>query len=191
MKAINSIWLLAAFAACIACGGKVEKTTSIEERAYQLKPDEKTGVQRMQTSTSQGNAVIGGAEYHYTIKRTPSETLKKVKDEQGTLFMDNVIDVKITRNGNQTVLEKQFTKQAFAQHVDGGFLSHAILEGLVFDEAKEGKLVFAASVCYPQTDIFIPLKVSVTPNGNIHIERISTMDEELLMNQNKEEEEKD
>lgn len=189
MKAINRIWLLAALAACTACGGKEEKATSIEERAYQLDVDKETGVQKMQPSTSQGNAVVNGAEYHYTIVRTPSDTQKRVKDEHGVLFMDNVIDVKITRNGNQAVLDKQFTKETFAQHVDGSFLSHAILEGLVFDEAKEGKLLFAASVCYPQTDIFIPLRVTVAPNGSMHIERIFTMEEELPTTQNSGEEE--
>lgn len=160
-----------------SCGGKQEQKESLEGRIYQMEADKGTGVQRMQPSTSQGNAVIAGAEYHYKVHRSPCDSLKLVSDEQGTQFVDNVIELKILRNGNQKVLHKRFTKHFFAQQTGPDFMKNGILEGLVFDKVEEGRLCFAASVCYPQTDLFIPLSVRISPKGDISVERISMMDE--------------
>jgi len=174
------ISMLAIVALCLACGGKKETPkNSIEERAFQLRTDEKTGIQRMQRSDAQGNVVAGGAEFHYTISRVPCDSLPKVKDEQGNLFVDNYIDLKVTRNGNQKVLSKRFTKQSFSGQVEQSFLKNAILEGLVFDREENGKLLFAASVCYPQTDLFVPLKITLSSNGNFQIEKAVMAEEEI------------
>lgn len=179
MEWIKYVAMSAIVVMCVACGGKSEEKGTIEERAFQSKIDVRTGVTRMQHSEAHGNVVMGGAEYHYAVNRVPCDSLPKVKDERGNLFVDNYIDLKITRNGNQKVLAKRFTKQTFAGQVDQKFLSKAILEGLVFDKEEHGKLIFAASVCYPQTDLFIPLKVTVSPNGAMHMERATMVEDEV------------
>lgn len=164
---------------CLSCGGRTEKPESIETRAYQLKVDKKTGTNRMQPSSAQGEAKIGETRYHYSIRRTPSDSLKKVKDEQGDWFVDNVIELTIKGKGGKTIVDKRFTKQAFAEQVDKNFLSRAILEGLAFDQVKDGRLLFAASVCFPQTDLFVPLNVSISPGGSISITRRTMQEEEI------------
>lgn len=175
MKRTDTLWTAAAVALLLSCGGRQEQAETLEARIYQMKPDEVTGVQRMQPSDMNGNVVLDGAEYHYEIHRTPADSLKQVKDEQGRLFADNVITLKVLRNGSQKVLDRRFTKQHFAQQIGADFMKNGILEGLVFDRAESGRLYFAASVCYPQTDLFIPLSVQVSPKGSIHIERIYDM----------------
>ena len=40
-------------------------------------------------------------------------------------------------------------------------------------------LRFAASVCQPQTDIFIPLSLTVSSDGQLRIEKGSVLDEEI------------
>lgn len=154
---------------CIACGGKMEKPGKIEERAYQLTSDVKTGTNVMQSSTATGDVTIGGEKFHYSIKRRPDETLPKVKNEEGSLFVDNAIALVITGKGNRTVVDKRFNKLNFADHVDPAFLKQAILEGLVFDKEEGGKMLFLVSVCYPQTDLFVPLRLTVSTNGSMTI----------------------
>ena len=68
-----------------------------------------------------------------------------------------------------------FTKETFASLVDAKFLKNSILEGLVFDQTTSQGFIYAASVCYPQTDLYIPLRITVTPDG-----KVSMVQEELL-----------
>ena len=70
---------------------------------------------------------------------------------------------------------KEFTKETFASLVDAKFLKNSILEGLVFDQTTSQGFIYAASVCYPQTDLYIPLRITVTPDG-----KVSMVQEELL-----------
>ncbi len=177
MKKANVLWVSLMLLLLLSCGGKQEKVKDVEERIYQMEMDKHTGVQRMQPSVSQGNVVIAGAEYHYEVHRNSCDSLKMVSDEQGTQFVDNVIELKILRNGNQKVFYKRFTKHYFAGQVGADFMKNGILEGLVFDKVQDGRLFFAASVCYPQTDLFIPLSVQISPKGAIAVERIYMMDE--------------
>lgn len=179
MKKIFYTLPLALFLIVLSCGEKTKEDDNIEDRAYQLNTDEETGYHRMKQSESKDNIIYKGAEYHYSIQRTPCDSLSKIKDERGDVYVDNTITLQITRNGNQKVLSKVFTKQSFAAQVEKAFLANAILEGLVFDKVSDDGLVFAASVCYPQTDLFIPLSVTVSSGGNISIARVIMMDEEI------------
>lgn len=178
MKKSNLIWPFLGVALLFSCQSKENKEQKFEERAFQLTVDSETGIYRMQSSDAQGNEVIAGAEYHYSIQRAPSDELPRVKDAEGNLFVDNVIDVKISRNG-KSLFAKRFTKKDFASLVEPSFLSKAILEGLVFDKVVDGRLRFAASVCQPQTDIFIPLSLTVSSDGQLRIEKGSVLDEEI------------
>ena len=68
-------------------------------------------------------------------------------------------------------------------HVTGlsaDHLRHFILEGVVFDEEKtrEGKnIILAASVSYPQTDLYIPFSITITPEGKMSISKNEDMEE--------------
>ena len=69
-----------------------------------------------------------------------------------------------------------FTKAAFENYIDASYRKQGILEGLVFDKVDDQQLVFAASVCLPQTDEYIPLEVRINNFGNVIIKRDSEMD---------------
>ena len=51
----------------------------------------------------------------------------------GDTYVDNKIVLHLTR-GNETVLNKTFTKNDFSSVVDAKFLSKSILEGIVYDK---------------------------------------------------------
>lgn len=75
------------------------------------------------------------------------------------------------------MLNKTFTKADFASVVELDFLKKSILEGLVFDKTTSHGIVYAASVCYPQTDLYVPLSIIVTPDGKMSIERVESLEE--------------
>lgn len=178
MKKISFILLVGISVSLLSCNGGGEKTEKVDVRTYQLSEKSQTGEYAMQQSSAKGEAKIGGVEYRYEIDRNPSPQLPKVKDEQNNLFVDNVIDLRIIRNG-KSILSKRFTKKDFSSHVESAFAAKAILEGLVFDQVINGKLRFAASVCVPQTDLYVPLCVWVSTDGKVHIEKGNVLEDEI------------
>ena len=89
-------------------------------------------------------------------------------------FVDNRITLRITCGGKQ-VVDKVFTKDNFASLVDAKFMKYSILEGLVYDKTTPQGIIYAASVCYPQSDLYVPLRLTVSADG-----KISMAKEELL-----------
>jgi hypothetical protein len=77
------------------------------------------------------------------------------------------------------VVDKAFTKQDFAPAVaDAEFLSKSILEGLVYDKTTPDGIVYAASVCYPGTDMYIPLSITIAENGRMVMEKVDMMEDD-------------
>ena len=134
------------------------------------------GAQRMQTSHVKTEIKWKGKDYLTTITRTPDEALSKVTAENGTPFVDNKIVLTITCGG-KPFFNKTFTKADFASVVDASFLRKAILEGLVYNKTTPNAIVFAASVCYPQTDLYIPLAISISADGKMTIRKDELLEE--------------
>ena len=179
MKKLYIIGMLCLCAGLMSCGGGGEQKEKVNEQTYQPTETSETGEFEMQESSAEGSATVNRAEYRYRIHRKPSRQLPLVKDEQGNRFVDNVIEMKISRGDGKQVASKRFTKRDFASHVDAKFLSNSILEGLVFDRVVDGRLRFAASVCYPQTDLFVPLCILVGTDGSIRVEKGSVLEESI------------
>ena len=117
-----------------------------------------------------------GKEYKVEINRAPSDSLPMVKDETGQQFVDNRISLVVRRADGSVAIQRVFTKAMFEGYVDANYRKGGILEGFVFDEVEGQQLKFAASVCLPQTDEYIPLVVKIDNFGNVKIERDSEMD---------------
>ena len=81
--------------------------------------------------------------------------------------------------GNETVLNKTFTKNDFSSVVDAKFLSKSILEGIEYDKTTPQGIVYAASVCYPQTDLYMPLSITITADGKMSIQKVDMLEEDL------------
>ena len=170
-------WLLLPLAVAVSgCGGK----KGIENQSLLARIDsiDAHGLQRMQTSKSETNFKFKGKEYHSFVSRTPDESLPHVTNEMGDTYVDNKIVLRLTR-GNETVLNKTFTKNDFSSVVDAKFLSKSILEGLVYDKTTPQGIVYAASVCYPQTDLYMPLSITITADGKMSIRKVDMLDENL------------
>lgn len=117
-----------------------------------------------------------GKDYQADIRRMPDDSLRMVKDETGQLFVDNRITLNIFRSDGSTCFSRTFTKASFDEALDDDYRRTGILEGLVFDRVEDNFVLFAGSVCHPQTDEYIPLVVSVSNFGDVTIKRDDQMD---------------
>ncbi len=117
-----------------------------------------------------------GKQYQIEVSRTACDSLAMVKDESGQKFVDNRIVLKVTRQDGSVFCTKTFTKSAFNACLDDDYRKTGILEGFVFDKAEGNQLFFAASVCHPQTDEYIPMVVTVSNFGEVGIAKDQQME---------------
>ena len=115
-------------------------------------------------------------QYQVEVTRTADDSLKMVKDETGQQFVDNRITLRIIRSDGSIFCTKTFTKSAFDGCLDDDYRKTGILEGFVFDKAEGNQLFFAASVCHPQTDEYIPMVVTVSNFGEVGIAKDQQME---------------
>ena len=137
--------------------------------------------QKMPSTESKTNFIHKGKEYTSLITRQPDEEQPFIKNQQGDMFVDNSITLNIT-NANKTIVNKRFTKKDFVSLIENRFMKHAILESLIYNGTTSEGFVYIASVSYPQSDLYVPIKLTISPEGNIQMTK-----EELLENQSTEE----
>lgn len=156
-----------------ACTNKAKK----EQVAPTQKQDtiDANGVQRMQASHEKKDIKFKGKIFHVSLNRTPNDSLPRVKTDAGDTFADNQITLHITGSKGQFVFSKTFTKRSFSSLVEEDFLTRSVLEGMVFDKVTPKGLVFAASICFPETDLYVPVSVTITSDGTM-----SMVKEEVL-----------
>lgn len=117
-----------------------------------------------------------GKQYQIEVSRTACDSLAMVKDETGQQFVDNRIVLKVIRQDGTVFCTKTFTKAAFNACLDDDYRKTGILEGFVFDKAEGNHLFFAASVCHPQTDEYIPMVVTLSNFAEVGISKDQQME---------------
>jgi hypothetical protein len=117
-----------------------------------------------------------GKQYQVEVTRTASDSLAMVKDETGQQFVDNRIVLRVIRQDGSVFCTKTFTKSAFNACLDDDYRKTGILEGFVFDKAEGNQLYFAASVCHPQTDEYIPMVVTLSNFAEVGISKDQQME---------------
>ena len=117
-----------------------------------------------------------GKQYQVEVTRTASDSLAMVKDETGQQFVDNRIVLKVIRQDGSVFCTKTFTKSAFSACLNDDYRKTGILEGFVFDKAEGNHLFFAASVCHPQTDEYIPMVVTLSNFAEVGISKDQQME---------------
>lgn len=162
----------------ISCGNKPKESHS-NEILYSMQEESADGLQRMQSSRVEQDVVWNGKNYHIVINRVANDSLPKIKDEAGDVFVDNTITLSIKRNKGERFFDKTFTKKSFASVLDDKFVFHAMLEGMVYDKVTDQGMIFAASVSYPQSDLFVPVIITIAPNGTM------TLRKELFLDENR------
>lgn len=172
-KTFAVLVLALATASFIGCGQKKSTGDIIARKA--VKPKVSSPV-RMQEYSQEKTFDWNGSTFACKIRRTACDSLPMVKDETGQKFVDNAISLSITRGDGSQFLARTFTKASFNAALDDDYRRTGILEGLVFDRIEGSNLRFAASVCHPQTDEYIPLVVEVSPSGQVNVSRDTQLD---------------
>lgn len=155
------------------CGKKKQAEDIIVPKVEVTKPQ---GPIRMQEYKQTKDVNWLGRPYQVEVLRVPDDSLRMVKDEYGQQFVDNRITLRILRSDGSTFFNRSFTKAAFENYLDDDYRRTGILEGFVYDKVEGAQMVFAASVCHPQTDEYIPLVVTVSSQGEVGIRRDTEMD---------------
>lgn len=175
MKRIIHILVCASVIVFTACSSQ-DKNRKDGMQVLKQDSTEIAGPQRMQVSDVKTTFTYKGKEYRSSVVRRPDDALPIVRNEQGEKFVDNRITLRITCGGKQ-VVDKVFTKENFASLVDAKFMQYAILEGLVYDKTTPQGIIYAASVCYPQSDLYVPIRLTITGDGKITMAKEELMEE--------------
>ena len=162
MKNIVYILVCASVIFFTACSSQ-DKNKKDGTQVLMQDSTEIAGPQRMQVSDVKTSFTYKGKEYQSSVVRRPDESLPIVKNEQGEKFVDNRITLRITCGGKQVV--------------DAKFMKYSILEGLVYDKTTPQGIIYAASVCYPQSDLYVPIRLTITADGKISMAKEELMED--------------
>ena len=173
MKKIQLLAALLIAVIAISCGKKKESKDIIVPSVEVVKPKAPIS---MQPYNQQQEVKWLDKSYQVFIDRVADDSLRMVQDETGQKFVDNRITLRVIRADGSVFFKKVFTKSSFDAQLDDDYRQTGILEGLVFDKVDGNNLIFAGSVCHPQTDEYIPLVVTVSNFGNVTIKRDDQMD---------------
>ena len=173
MKKIQLLAALLMAVIAISCGKKKESKDIIVPTVEVVKPKAPIS---MQPYNQQQEVKWLDKSYQVFIDRVADDSLRMVQDETGQKFVDNRITLRVIRADGSVFFKKVFTKSSFDAQLDDDYRQTGILEGLVFDKVDGNNLIFAGSVCHPQTDEYIPLVVTVSNFGNVTIKRDDQMD---------------
>ncbi len=178
MKIKRTIYLLTALLALatISCKEKEEKKDIIVPAPVEKV---KKGTQQMSETKYESEEQWLGKTYKIIIIRTPDKSLPQVNDENGNAYYDNTITLRIVREDGTDFVNKTYRKSDFAQHVESSdYIKNGALLGIVFDEIKDNKLTFAASIGSPDvtSDEFVPLILTINNMGETSIKADTQMD---------------
>ena len=157
----------------VSCGKKKQHDDIIVQETETPQPQAPI---RMQDYKDIKDVQWLGKQYQVEVTRTADDSLKMVKDETGQQFVDNRITLRVIRTDGSIFCTKTFTKSAFDGCLDDDYRKTGILEGFVFDKAEGNQLYFAASVCHPQTDEYIPMVVTVSNFAEVGIAKDQQME---------------
>ena len=174
MKKLVKIVFFSVLAMLVASCGEKKKHDDIIAPKVE-KPKLQAPV-RMQDYNQTTDVKWLNKNYQVVVNRTPDDSLRMVKDETGQKYVDNRISLRIIRADGSVFFSKSFTKAAFESLLNDDYRKTGILEGLVFDKVEGNNLFFAASVCHPQTDEYIPMVVSVSNLGDVGIKLDKQLD---------------
>ena len=148
----------------VACSGTAEKKQS-DIRVLMQDSTDAHGLQRMTARKSEIDIKYKGKEYHSFISRTPNDSLPRVVSQMGNTYVDNQIVLRLTR-GNE-----------FASLIGEDFMAKSILEGIAYDKTTPEGFVYAASICYPQTDLYVPVSITISTDGKISMKKEELLEE--------------
>ena len=166
---LSTAFALAAVSFFAACGGRTTTVTESAVTEFETSESTDDGVQRMREYHYSDTLRAYGHIYSYTIQRAASDELPRVRDDEGTVYADNVYLLTVECEG-QAFYSRRFVKADFAVSLSEEFRKKALLDGMMCDKSLPG-INFAVSVSLPQSDMIEPLLLHIYKDGSIAIEK--------------------
>ena len=175
MKHLFPLILVAGLVVFGACKEKKESTDIITTKYVPKKPQPPIA---MPSETITKNVTWQDKPYTVVITRQASDSLLQVKDENGQPYIDNRVEIVVTRADGSVFFKKVFTKASFNVYIDESFRKNGILAGIQYDEIDSKGMEFSVVVGLPDAldDVFVPLELVVDRFANIAISRDDDMD---------------
>ena len=175
MKHLFPLILVAGLVVFGACKEKKESTDIITTKYVPKKPQPPIA---MPSETITKNVTWQDKLYTVVITRQASDSLLQVKDENGQPYIDNRVEIVVTRADGSVFFKKVFTKASFNAYIDESFRKNGILAGIQYDEIDSKGMEFSVVVGLPDAldDVFVPLELVVDRFANIAISRDDDMD---------------
>ena len=120
----------------------------------------------------------GSHKVVFSITSQPDEELPEVVDEDGVKYKDNRFNLLITKDG-KTFFDRSFTKADFKSQLTEAFQKYGIMDGLRFNQAEDGKLLFNTCVSYPDSDMSCPFILTIGPDGSYTITPDISIDDDV------------
>ena len=116
--------------------------------------------------------------YQVDILRVPADSLPKLKDDNGQEYVDNLVDIKISRQDGSVFFHRSFVKGSFSAYLDEPFRRNGQLVSIRFNEVDNSALEFKVVIGLPDApdDLFVPLEMVVDRQGAIRVEKDDDMD---------------
>lgn len=178
MKKKKNISLLAVFVLMLAfCACSKQKPTNDIIAPKPVKEVQKSPAAMPQNHQDRKIDWVGSV-YRVVIDRTADKSLPLTMDESGKKYYDNVISVKIIRKDGSEFFNRTFSKDDFAQYVEGKYAKNGALLGIVLDKAEGDNVYFAASVGSPDalSDEYVPMVMTITRMGAVSVKKDNKMD---------------
>ena len=176
MKPLSLIFLFSSslilLLSCTQQKTETQETSPIKEQPVD-------GIHSLPDYAYSDTLMQGGHKIIYTITSQPDDELPMVVDEDGMKYKDNRYKLLIMKDG-QTLFNRSFTKADFRNSLSKDFQKYGIMDGLRFNHAEGGKLLFNTCVSYPDSDMSCPFILTIGPDGSYSITPDTTIDDEGL-----------
>lgn len=162
--------ILLSLTAAVSCGGKKETKKDVVEKKAESDHD---SVKRMSDDLRDKDTKWLGKTYTVSVVRKADSSLKQIKLDDGTVYYDNSITLRVLRADGSEFFKRTFTKEDFKNYIDGLMYERGALLGLVFTGADGNNLIFSGSVGSPDpsSDEYEPVTVKVSNFGSVTISK--------------------
>lgn len=146
----------------------------------------KTEVNNMAEYNLDGTVEVGGTKYNYEFAFRNDSQLPVVTTSEGYRYHDNAVLLSI-KQGQQTVFEHKFTKEAFQSLIPVADYKQSVLAGFNFNymqQDKHDRFYFIAVVGDPDetSDLSYSIGIAIDRNGNFVTNIVETIDTEPINN---------
>lgn len=150
MRKASFVFALCAISICFvtSCGNSTNgKASDIDTTQYPLAAEEGPGHDEARILPAT-EIDFGGKHYVINVSIAPCDTLPIVKDSYDDPFLDNVVKLLVTADGD-TIVRRNFLKRDFAAAASGLNLNRLVLGGLAFNTINANGLNFGAQLNEP------------------------------------------